>query len=141
MICLDNSRATKPPRTWANTYGTKSPIFNLPFLHIITLTAGLKCPPETLPPTIITAANAKAIGIANFDDSIEESNKKLLDELKQLNLDLKVPTLKEFGVKKEKYFQSIDTMATQAIASGSPNNNPKVPSQDELVSLYKNLWT
>ena len=84
---------------------------------------------------------AKAIGVANFDDSIEEANKKLLDELKQLNLDLEVPTLKEFGVKKETFFQNIDTMATQAIASGSPNNNPIVPSHDELVSLYKNLWS
>ena len=84
---------------------------------------------------------AKAIGIANFDDSIEESNKKLLDELKQLNLDLEVPTLEEFGVKKETFFKSIDTMAIQAIASGSPNNNPIVPNHDELVSLYKKLWS
>ena len=84
---------------------------------------------------------AKAMGIANFDDSIEESNKKLLDELKQLNLDLKVPTLEEFGVNKETFFQSIDTMATQAIASGSPNNNPIVPNHNELVSLYKRLWS
>ncbi len=83
---------------------------------------------------------AKAIGVANFDDSIEEANKKLLNELKQLNLDLEVPTLKEFGVKKETFFQNIDTMATQAIASGSPNNNPIVPSHDELILLYKNLW-
>ena len=84
---------------------------------------------------------AKAIGIAKFDDSIEESNKKLLDELKQLNLDLEVPTLEKFGVKKEIFFQNIDTMATQAIASGSPNNNPIVPSHDELVLLYKKLWS
>ena len=84
---------------------------------------------------------AKAMGIANFDDSIEESNKKLLNELKQLNLDLKVPTLEEFGVKKETFFQSIDSMTTQAIASGSPNNNPIVPKHDELVLLYKKLWS
>ena len=50
---------------------------------------------------------AKAIGIANFDDSIEESNKKLLDELKQLNLDLEVPTLEEFGVEKKTFLQKI----------------------------------
>ena len=84
---------------------------------------------------------AKAIGVANFDDSIEEANKKLLDELRQLNLDLEVPTLKEFGVKKETFFQNIDTMATQAIASRSTNNNPIVPSHNELLSLYKNLWS
>ena len=83
---------------------------------------------------------AIAMGIANFDDSIEEANKKLLDELKQLNLDLEVPTLKEFGVKKETFFQNIDTMAIQAIGSGSPNNNPVVPNHKDLVSLYKKLW-
>ena len=83
---------------------------------------------------------ARAIGVANIDDSIEDANKKLLDELKQLNLDLEVPTLEEFGVKKETFFQNIDTMATQAIASGSPNNNPIVPNHNELVSLYKKLW-
>ena len=83
---------------------------------------------------------AKAIGIANFDDNIDESNEKLLNELKQLNLDLEVPTIGEFGVKKETFFDNINTMATQAIASGSPNNNPIVPSHDELISLYKKLW-
>ena len=60
---------------------------------------------------------------------------------KLLTTDFLNSTLKEFGVKKETFFQSIDTMATQAIASGSPNNNPIVPSHDELVSLYKNLWS
>ena len=111
------------------------------------LVSSFSVPVPTVTEFSITAAPeryskcAKAIGVANFDDSIEEANKKLLDELKQLNLDLEVPTLKEFGVKKETFFQSIDTMATQAIASGSPNNNPIVPSHDELVSLYKNLWS
>ena len=83
---------------------------------------------------------AKAIGVANFDDGIDESNKKLLKELKQLNIDLEVPSLSEFGVNKTSFFQNIDTMATQALASGSPNNNPLVPSQNELVKLYKKLW-
>ena len=84
---------------------------------------------------------AKAIGIANYDNSIEEANKKLLNELNQLNTDLEVPTLEEFGVQKKIFFENIDTMATQALASGSPNNNPIVPSHDELVSLYKKLWS
>ena len=83
---------------------------------------------------------AKAIGVANFKDNIEDSNKKLLNELKQLNTDLEVPTLEEFGVEKDAFFQNIDTMAIQAIGSGSPNNNPVVPNHKDLVSLYKKLW-
>ena len=83
---------------------------------------------------------AKAIGIASFKDSIELSNIKLINELKQLNLDLEVPSLAEFGIKKEVFFENIDTMATQALASGSPSNNPLVPNHKELVLLYKKLW-
>ncbi len=83
---------------------------------------------------------AKAIGIASFKDSIELSNIKLISELKQLNLDLEVPSLAEFGIKKEVFIENIDTMATQALASGSPSNNPLVPNHKELVLLYKKLW-
>ena len=83
---------------------------------------------------------AKAIQVADVNDSIDTSNKKLLNELKQINIDLQVPTLADFGVKKETFFENIDTMAIQAIASGSPSNNPIVPSHDQVVSLYKKLW-
>jgi len=31
-------------------------------------------------------------------------------------------------------------MAKQALASGSPNNNPRVPSIDEMISIYKEIW-
>jgi alcohol dehydrogenase class IV len=32
-------------------------------------------------------------------------------------------------------------MAEQALASGSPQNNPRVPSAEEIVSLYEEIWT
>jgi hypothetical protein len=31
-------------------------------------------------------------------------------------------------------------MSTDAIASGSPNNNPRVPSAAEVLSLYQQIW-
>ena len=33
----------------------------------------------------------------------------------------------------------LDTTAEQALASGSPGNNPRVPSHAELVQLYRSL--
>ena len=30
--------------------------------------------------------------------------------------------------------------AEQALASGSPGNNPRVPSADEIVALYDQVW-
>ena len=32
------------------------------------------------------------------------------------------------------------TMCEQAFASGSPSNNPCVPNQAEMLSLYRSLW-
>ncbi len=83
---------------------------------------------------------AKAMKTAKANDSVDTANKKLLKELIQLNIDLEVPTLKDFGINKENFMNNVNNMATQAIASGSPNNNPIVPSHDELVLLYKKLW-
>jgi hypothetical protein len=31
-------------------------------------------------------------------------------------------------------------MAAQAIASGSPANNPRGPSQDEIIALYQRVY-
>lgn len=64
----------------------------------------------------------------------------LMVELEALNKDLSVPTPKVYGIKKEKYFEVMQIMAEQALASGSPGNNPRVPTHSEIVELYKQVW-
>ncbi len=86
------------------------------------------------------ATCAKAIGFADNNDSVENSNEKLLKGLRALNKNLAVPTLKEFGADQTTFFRLLDEMASQAKASGSPANNPKVATHDEMVTIYKNLW-
>ncbi len=83
---------------------------------------------------------AKAMGIASETDSTDIANEKLIVELKALNVELNVPTPTEFGIEGAKYFDLLPTMAKQALASGSPNNNPRVPSIDEMISIYKEIW-
>lgn len=83
---------------------------------------------------------ARAMGIATELDSNTVANQKLLIELRQLNDELAVPTLEQFGVKREEFFKVCQTMAEQALASGSPGNNPIVPSTDEMVAIYQSLW-
>jgi len=83
---------------------------------------------------------ARFMGIATDADSDDTANRKLLDELRQLNVDLDVPTPKAYGIDKERYFSLLTTMAEQALASGSPNNNPRVPTIDEMVQLYTEIW-
>ncbi|MGO0305760.1 iron-containing alcohol dehydrogenase [Endozoicomonas acroporae] len=83
---------------------------------------------------------ARAMGIAAPQDSDQQANKKLLTELKALNEELSVPTPEQFGIDKKEFFSVCPTMAEQALASGSPGNNPRVPSAEELVSMYQALW-
>jgi len=83
---------------------------------------------------------ARAMGVASFDDDNKTANEKLLIELEALNKELNVPTPQEFGIDKEDFMNKLETMAEQAIASGSPGNNPRVPTSEEIIDIYKMLW-
>jgi alcohol dehydrogenase class IV len=60
-----------------------------------------------------------------------------VSEIKKLCCDLDIPNMKNYGLDKEKFKEVVSKMATDAIASGSPGNNPRVPSHEEVVELYK----
>ncbi|MFP3919733.1 iron-containing alcohol dehydrogenase [Lysinibacillus telephonicus] len=59
-----------------------------------------------------------------------------INKIKQLCSDLNIPNMKTWGIDEQKFGQVLDKMATDAIASGSPANNPKVPTKQEIIDLY-----
>ena len=65
---------------------------------------------------------------------------ELLEELQAINDELKVPTPAQFGIERQAFFDLMPTMAEQTLASGSPNNNPRVPTAEQVVEIYKQLW-
>ena len=83
---------------------------------------------------------ARAMEVALKDDSDEDANKKLLIELEDINKELNVPTPKEFGINEKDFMSNLEIMAEQAVASGSPGNNPRVPDNKEIINIYKLLW-
>ena len=83
---------------------------------------------------------ARALGVSDYSDTNDQANVSLVSYLKNLNKELQVPTLAEFGVQKADFDALIDTMCEQAFASGSPNNNPRIPSLEEMIQLYTLLW-
>ncbi len=83
---------------------------------------------------------ARAMGVASEQDSTEQANAKLLSELQALNDELQVPTPAQFGIDRARFFELMPTMAQQALASGSPGNNPRVPTVEQMVELYSSLW-
>lgn len=83
---------------------------------------------------------ARFMGIASEESSDDAACNALVQELVDINKELSVPTMSEFGIDKEEYFSLSETMAEQALASGSPGNNPRVPVKQEIVELYHQLW-
>ena len=57
--------------------------------------------------------------------------------VKRLNEDLKIPSLKGLGVDEKKFNSIVGQMAADALASGSPGNNPRKATQQEIVELYR----
>jgi len=83
---------------------------------------------------------ARAMGVAAVSDSDAQANAKLMTELYAINEELQVPTPEQFGISREHFFGNLEIMAEQAIGSGSPGNNPRVPSAEEIIQIYKKLW-
>jgi alcohol dehydrogenase class IV len=83
---------------------------------------------------------ARAMGLVNHEASTGAATEALIAGLYQLNRQLEVPSPKNYGIPEERYFEAIPTMADQALASGSPQNNPRVPTSDEIAKLYREVW-
>jgi alcohol dehydrogenase class IV len=83
---------------------------------------------------------AKVMGVAAEGEGNQSAVARLIDELRALNADLKVPSPRDYGIDARRYSELMPTMASQALASGSPGNNPRVPTQDEIIELYKRVY-
>jgi alcohol dehydrogenase class IV len=51
-----------------------------------------------------------------------------------------VPSPRAYGIDEARWNGLLETMADQALASGSPGNNPRVPDKAEIVALYREAW-
>ena len=87
------------------------------------------------------AEAARRIGFAAPGDADDAAAAKLASGLAQLNRELDVPTPRGFGIARADWAARLDLMAEQAIASGSPANNPRAPTKPEIVALYEEVWS
>ena len=84
---------------------------------------------------------ARALGCASQTNSDQDACLALLQYLEELNEFLELPRLSQCqNVTREIFDQQVEKMASDAIASGSPANNPRQPSQSEIVDLYQQAW-
>jgi len=83
-------------------------------------------------------ARAMALVLDDADD--DRATEALVENLRERNQRLEVPTPSQYGIAESDWFGSLTTMASQALASGSPANNPRVPTAEEIEELYRKVW-
>lgn len=83
---------------------------------------------------------ARAMGVAQDSESDQSAVGRLVEALERANADLSVPSPCAYGIDKAKWDALVPVMAEQALASGSPANNPRVPVQEEIEALYRQAW-
>ena len=83
---------------------------------------------------------AVAMGEVTDNLSILDAAYLSATAVKRLNEDLKVPTLRGLGAEEKKFNSVVNQMAVDAIASGSPGNNPRKATQEEIVELYRRAY-
>jgi alcohol dehydrogenase class IV len=84
---------------------------------------------------------ARTMGYASAADSDERAANKLVEGLEELNKQLQIPRLGDCkGMQAERFESVLSKMANDALASGSPQNNPVVPSAEQIVELYRQAW-
>jgi alcohol dehydrogenase class IV len=83
----------------------------------------------------------RQMGFCEEGASDERAGEMLIEGLETLNTQLGIPRLRNVLKVDRSHFEShLKKMADDALASGSPQNNPVVPTVDEIVELYRRAW-
>ena len=88
-----------------------------------------------IPERFMDIANAMGANTKNL--SALSGAKIGVDLVKQLCIDIEIPTISGLGVNKDEFMKKTDKMATDALASGSPKNTARKPTKEEIIKIYE----
>lgn len=83
---------------------------------------------------------AKAMGEQIEGLSLMKQADAAINAVERLVNDIDMPRLGEIGIDSDKFEAVLDQMAADAIASGSPANNPRHASSDDIITLYRKCF-
>jgi alcohol dehydrogenase class IV len=84
---------------------------------------------------------ARVMNLAPEKRSDEFACELLADSLETLNRQLEVPGLRSCcGGDVDAFRATLPKMAADALESGSPQNNPKVPAAEQIMELFDAAW-
>ena len=83
----------------------------------------------------------RSIGAASAQDTDKDASEKFLAAVAELTEELETPTLEQYGIEKDAFFQVIGKMAHDAMESGSPQNTRRTVTQADVEQMYRNLYS
>lgn len=83
---------------------------------------------------------AREAGAAEKTDSDDVAAEKFLELTKELCRICEVPTLEEYGIDREQFFENMDKMTADALSSGSPANTRMELHEADIMEIYRTLW-
>jgi alcohol dehydrogenase class IV len=83
---------------------------------------------------------ARAMGEDVSHLSAVEAAQKAVEAVKRLCQDVQIPKMSTLGVNKEEYIRVLTQMAKDGLASGTPQVNPRSPSEKEVVELFNLIY-
>lgn len=82
---------------------------------------------------------ARECNISNVQDDLLAAQ-HFIDYIYQLLKLLEIPTLAEYGIQKFTFYETIEKMSNDALASGSPANCIKTIDKETIIKLYHRLY-
>ncbi len=83
---------------------------------------------------------ARAMGENTDNLGVMEAAEKTIAAVNRLCKDICVPKLKDLGIDREKYFNLIPTMAKDGMESGTPLVNPRKPTTEDMMEIFKKAY-
>ena len=113
--------------------------------HIVEFNANInkhsRSQKEYLPAVKRYANIAHILGLSNYNEVM--SVRSLVNWIQFMQKEMNIPlTIKEMGtISEDEYFAAIDKMANLALADACTTANPRVPTKEDIVKIYKKLWS
>jgi alcohol dehydrogenase class IV len=83
---------------------------------------------------------AEAMGESVSGHTVLDAAQAGVRSVRRLCDDVKIPSASELKLKSDEFMRMAPKMAEDALASGSPGNNPRRPTKEEIIEVYGKLF-
>lgn len=82
----------------------------------------------------------RIMGVADANTPDAEAAAAMAAEVDRFCKEVGIQTIEEAGVKRDDWYASLSKMADDALESGSPQNTMRIPTKEQIIDIYKELY-